>query len=333
MRKYLLILVALFALMLSACETAPATSDAPADADVTGTEAVTDTAMADGAMMEVNPLEVEGDLVLAGSSTVFPLAEAVMERFEEDGYSGNSTIDSIGSGGGFERFCNGESMISNASRPINDEEVENCAANGIEDIQEFRIGTDGLAVVVNPENDWIDGATIEELSQLFTAERWSDINADWPTETIDRYIPGTDSGTFDFFVEEVFDEDDEPILTAANTQFSEDDNVLVQGVEGDQYGIGFFGYAYYEENQGALKILAIEGVEPNAETVEGDTYPLARPLFMYTTPAIIAENPQVGQFLTYTFNNVNDVINEVGYFPLGEDALNEELGELQAARQ
>ena len=253
------------------------------------------------ALPEVNPLEVTGDIIAAGSSTVFPLSERMAERFRDEGYDGNITIDSIGSGAGFERFCvAGESDISNASRPIKDAEVENCRAIGREPI-EIRVGTDALAVVVSNENDFIDNATIEELALLFSdgAELWSDVNADWPSEPIQRFIPGTDSGTFDYFVEEVFDKDAEKSLGAKNQQLSEDDNVLVQGVLGSPYAIGYFGYAYYAENADTLKVLSIEGVEPNDATVDGGDYPLARPLFMYTTAGIMQDKPQVADFVNF----------------------------------
>jgi phosphate transport system substrate-binding protein len=271
---------------------------------------------------EVNPLEVTGDIVTAGSSTVFPLSERMAERFQDEGYAGNVTIDSIGSGAGFERFCvNGETDISNASRGIKDSEVESCQAIGREPI-EFRVGTDALAVVVSQENDFIDDATFEELAMVFSsAERWSDVNPAWPDEEIQRFIPGTDSGTFDFFVEEVFDEDEAPILNALNTQLSEDDNVLVQGVLGGPYAIGFFGYAYYAENSDVLKILSIEGVEPTAATVDSGDYPLARPLFIYSTAEIMQEKPQVAAFINFYLTYVNEEIVDVGYFPASDDAL------------
>ncbi|MFP4429679.1 MAG: PstS family phosphate ABC transporter substrate-binding protein [Spirochaetaceae bacterium] len=277
-----------------------------------------------GGFPDVNPLEVEGDIIIAGSSTVFPLAEAIAERFQDEGYGGNITIDSIGSGGGFERFCTAaESDISNASSPIRNypEEIEACRENGREHI-EIRIGTDALAVVVNPENDWISEASIEELAEIFTAENWSDVNPSWPDEPILRFIPGTDSGTFVFFVEEVFDENEEPILAAPNTQLSEDDNILVQGIEGSPNAIGFFGYAYYANEGDALKILDIEGITPSAASVDAGEYPLARPLFMYTAASVIAAKPQAAAFLAYVLNYVNDVIGDVGYFPANEEALN-----------
>ena len=271
----------------------------------------------------VDPLSVSGDIITAGSSTVGPLSERLAEQFRDEGYADNITIDIIGSGAGFERFCtNAETDISNASRPIKDSEVEACRANGREPI-EFRVGTDGVAVVVSKANDFATDVTLEELALIFsTAETWADVRPEWPAEPILRFIPGTDSGTFDFFTEVVFESDEGPILSAANEQLSEDDNVLVQGVEGSPYAIGFFGYAYYQENADALNVLSLEGVTPNAETVEAFTYPLARPLFMYSTAQIMNDKPQVAAFLDYYLTQVNDVISSVGYFPASEELLN-----------
>ncbi len=272
----------------------------------------------------VDPLAVTGDIITAGSSTVFPLSERMAERFQNEGYGGNITIDSIGSGAGFERFCvAGESDISNASRPIKDSEVESCLAIGREPI-EFRVGTDALAVTVSQTNDFVDEITLEELAAIFsTAETWADVRPDWPAEPIQRFSPGTDSGTFDYFVEEVFDEDPEPILSAANLQLSEDDNVLVQGVEGSPYAIGYFGYAYFQENEDKLQALAVEGVEPTADSAEDGSYPLSRPLFIYSTGSIIQEKPQVADFINFYLTNVNDEVIDVGYFPASDAALDD----------
>jgi len=277
--------------------------------------------MHDGMLPMVDPAAVEGDVVSAGSSTVFPLAEVMAERFQDEGFAGQITIDSIGSGGGFERFCEtGETDVSNASRPIKDSEVEACAELGRTPV-EFRVGTDALAVVVSSENDFVEGASIEELAAIFsTAEKWSDVNAEWPEEDILRYIPGTDSGTFDYFVEEVFDEDEAPILAASNTQLSEDDNVLVQGIQGSPYAIGFFGYAYYSENADTLKILSVDGVEPVAANVDNNTYPLARPLFIYSDANIMQEKPQVAAYINFFLTYVDEEIGQVGYFPANLDA-------------
>ena len=275
------------------------------------------------ALPMVDPLSVSGDVVSAGSSTVFPLAERMAERFQDEGFAGNVTIDSIGSGAGFERFCvAGETDVSNASRAIKDSEVESCQAIGREPI-EFRVGTDALAVVVNPNNTFVDSLTLEELAAIFsTAETWADVNPAWPAEPILRFSPGTDSGTFDYFVEEVFAEDETPLLAASNLQLSEDDNVLVQGVEGSEFAIGYFGYAYYQENKDLLKILHIEGVEPVAENVDNGTYPLARPLFIYSTAEIMHEKPQVAAYINFFLTYVNDEIVDVGYFPASNEALN-----------
>jgi phosphate transport system substrate-binding protein len=215
---------------------------------------------------------------------VFPLSERMTERFQDEGYAGNVTVDSIGSGAGFERFCvGGETDLSNASRGIKDSEVESCREIGREPI-EFRVGTDALAVVVSQENEFIEDASFDELAATFSsaAEAWSD-------EEILRFIPGTDSGTFDFFVEEVFDKDETPILSAANTE--------------------------------VLRVLSIEGVEPTAETVDSADYLLARPLFIYSTASIMQEKPQMASFVNFYLTYVNEEVVDVGYFPARAEAL------------
>ena len=271
---------------------------------------------------EVDPLEFfAGEIITAGSSTVFPLSERMAELWTDEGGVAPS-IASIGSGAGFERFCvEGETDISNASRAIKDSEVESCKAIGREPI-EFRVGADALAVTVSAENNFVSDVTLEELAMIFSsADTWSDVRAEWPAEAIQRFIPGTDSGTFDYFVEEVFNEDEEPILRA-NPQLSEDDNVLVQGITGSPYAIGFFGYAYYVENQDDLNVLSIEGIEANAQTTDDGSYPLARPLFIYSDAGIMAEKPQVAAFISFYLSNVNDEVIDVGYFPASASALN-----------
>jgi phosphate binding protein len=299
---------------------------APTQASANGSE------MSGIQLPEVDPADVSGNVVSAGSSTVFPLAEAIAELFKSEGFTGEVTIDSIGSGAGYERFCKtGETDVANASRAIKDSEVENCKAIGRTPI-EFRVGTDALAVVVSTENDFVTDVTSEELAKIFSkdATKWSDIRPEWPAEDIRRFIPGTDSGTFDYFVEAIMDPayeaagkgaGEEAILTAANTQFSEDDNVLVQGVQGSPYAIGFFGFAYYVNNQDTLKALSIDGVEPNEQTAESNEYPISRPLFIYSDPSVMAEKPQVAAYINFFLSRVNDVIIEVGYFPASASAL------------
>lgn len=334
MRLKLLTILLLFVLIFTACsgggEDPTATPEAaePTSAPVEEpeeemepTEEPMEEEMAEGELPPVDPLAVSGDIVVAGSSTVFPLTERMAERFQDEGYSGNITIDSIGSGAGFERFCvEGESDISNASRPIEEDEVEACNAIGRAPL-EFRVGTDALAVTVSSENDFVDNLTLEQLALAFsTAETWADLDPSWPAEPILRFSPGTDSGTFDYFVEAVFEEDSEPLLNAGNLQLSEDDNVLVQGVLGSPYAIAYFGYAYYAENADTLNILNIEGVEPSAENVDNNSYPLARPLFIYSTASVMEEKPQVAAFINFYLTFVNEEVVDVGYFPASEDA-------------
>ena len=325
MRRFWFILLALV-LVLAACS-APATPTAAPTAQATqaptqaATQAPTPAPAKPGMLPEVNPLEVRGDIITAGSSTVFPLSERLAERFRDEGYSGNITIDMIGSGAGFERFCvAGESDIANASRPIKQSEIDSCRAIGREPI-EFRVGTDALAVVVSKANTFVTNASMDELAAIFTAEKWSDVNPAWPNEAILRFIPGTDSGTFDYFVEEVFKKDKAPLLNASNLQLSEDDNILVRGITGSPYAIGFFGYAYYEENTDTLNILSINGVAPSAATVDDNSYPLARPLFIYSDATIMREKPQVAAFVNFYLTFVNEEIVPAGYFPASPVAI------------
>lgn len=269
------------------------------------------------ALPEVIAADVTGDINLAGSSTVFPISQAVAAAFADEGFSGEITADSIGTGAGFERFCaaEGASDISNASRPIRDTEIEACAANNQRVPVGFRVGDDGLAVVVNPANDWASELTLAEIALAFSsAATWADVRPGFPECEIIRFSPGTDSGTFDYFVEEIFDEDEAPILAASNINLSEDDNILLDGVANNECAIGYFGYAYFSENADRVSTVAVDGVQPTAETVNGGTYPLSRPLFIYSASSILAEKPQVGLFLAYYLNRVPDITPAVGYF-------------------
>jgi len=270
----------------------------------------------DALLPGINPLNVQGNIVMAGSSTVYPLAERMAERFKAEGYRDNITIDSIGSGAGFERFCvTGETDIANASRPIKESEIISAEKIGRKPL-EFRIGTDALAIVVSRENTFVRNLTQTELALVFGGvKRWSEINPDWPDKDILRFIPGTDSGTFDYFTEEIFHNDKKMILDAANLQLSEDDNILVQGVEGSPYAIGFFGYAYYIENQDKLRAVGVDGISPNNDTVDNNTYPLARPLFLYTSTDVIQLKPQIAAFIAFFLTYVDEEIRAVGYFP------------------
>jgi phosphate transport system substrate-binding protein len=331
-RSIMFILVAL-TLVLAACGT-PATAteaptEVPAATEIPATEAPTE-APAEDPLAAYAPDAVTGDVITAGSSTVFPLSERMAELFQQEGYSGNITVDSIGSGAGIERFCvAGETDVANSSRAIKDSEVESCGTIGRTPI-EFRVGTDALTVVVSAENDFVTALSKEQIGKIFTAQftTWDQVDPSFPAEAIAVYGPGADSGTFDYFNEVVvaplyLDADgkadlaagEEALLGAAGAQFSEDDNVLVQGVEGSPYAIGYFGYAYFSENSGALKAAAVDGVEPNQATVDDGSYPISRPLFLYSDAAILAEKPQVASFIYFYLNNVNNEITDVGYFP------------------
>ncbi len=278
---------------------------------------------------EVDAAAVTGDIVTSGSSTVFPLAQRMAERFAEEGYAGTVSVDEVGSGAGFQRFCEaGETDIANASRAIKEEEVQACGQlTPPRTPIEFRVGTDALAIVVSAENDFVDALTIEQLGQIYTGEfkQWSDVDPSYPAEAIQLYSPGTDSGTYDYFTEEVLGDDEAKIAAfqQQNPTQSENDNVLVQGVESSPNAIGYFGYAYYQENADRLKVLTIDGVEPTAETAENGEYPLARPLFIYSDAQVMQSKPQVAAFINFFLTNVNDEIIDVGYFPASVEALNE----------
>ena len=353
-------LIVIAAMMLSACGTATPTTagetqappgqatqpPATAGPSVTATTAPqaqpteSGTAQAYTLPTFAEPTDVTGDIITAGSSTVFPVTERMAELFQQEGYTGNITVDSIGTGAGFERFCvSGETDISNASRPINAKETAACAAIGRNPV-EFRVGTDALAVVVSAENTFVDALTLKELAVLFsTATTWADVRAGWPAEPIQRFSPGTDSGTFDYFVEVVMapanlvdgkanvEAGEKAILESAGAQFSEDDNVLAQGVEGSQYAVGYFGYAYYAAEAGNLRAVPISksdpasAIEPSQESVDAATYPLARPLFIYSDAQIMAEKPQVAAFILFYLTNVNDEVIDVGYFPATDNAV------------
>ncbi len=318
-------------LSLWGCRGVVATPMATAGVDQAAAEQAAPTTASEATVVDreillppVDPAAYQGSIITAGSSTVYPLTERMAERFQEEGFPGQITVDSIGSGAGFERFCvAGETDISNASRPIKPSEVENCRKIGREPLA-FRVGTDALAVVVSLENDFVDGLTLDELAQIFsTAETWKDVRPEWPDEPIQRFSPGTDSGTFDFFVEHIFNKDETLLLNASNLNLSEDDNVLVQGVAGSPYGIGYFGFAYYQHNQDKVRAVPIEGVAPTAETAENGTYPLARPLFIYSAPSVMQAKPQVAAFINFYLTYVNEEIQDVGYFPASVEALNQ----------
>lgn len=307
---------ALAATLLAACGGAtPAPTTAPAKPAATPIPATAAPRPNAGGLPEVDPLKLQGNIVTAGSSTVFPLTQRVSEIFKDEGFKGNITIDSIGTGAGFERFCKGETDVSNASAKISQAQIENCRKNNIEPI-EFRVATDALAVVMDNDSKFVNELTLVQLRNIFsgTYTTWDQVNPVFPKEKILLFSPGTDSGTFDYFVERVMSRDKAAILRS-NPQLSEDDNVLVRGVEGSPYAIGYFGYAYFEAEKGRLKAISIDGVAPNKETVDNGKYPLARPLFLYSTQKVMKDKPQVAGFINFYLQRVGDAFRRVAYFP------------------
>lgn len=274
---------------------------------------------------------VEGSVAGDGSSTVAPILEALVEE-----YSAQSevqvTVGVSGTGGGFEKFIAGATDFSNASRPIKDEEAAQLEEAGV-DYTEFLLAYDGLTVVVNSENDWATDLTVEDLKKIWvedgTTKMWSDINPDWPEEEIIFYSPGTDSGTYDYFNEVILEDAD--MVSAAT--LSEDDNVLVQGVQGDKNAIGFFGYAYYLANQDTINAVSVEGVEPNNETIESGEYsPLSRPLFTYVSNKSIAENEATYDFMKFVMENAGAMAEAVGYVSLPQEEYDKGMEALEAAK-
>lgn len=264
--------------------------------------------------------QLAGKVSVDGSSTVYPITEAMAEEFGKVHNKVRVTVGISGTGGGFKKFVAGEIDISDASRPIKDSEEAMARTNGIEYI-ELPVAFDGLTVVVNPRNTFVDKLTVQELKKIWqpgsTVKLWSDVREGWPQETIKLYGPGTDSGTFDYFTEAVNGKEgaSRPDYTA-----SEDDNMLVQGVAGDQYALGYFGYAYYVGNKAKLKAVPIDGgkgsVLPSDVTINNGTYqPLSRPIFIYVSKKS-AQRPEVKAFVDFYLKNSPKLVKEVGYVPL-----------------
>ncbi|QED48645.1 PstS family phosphate ABC transporter substrate-binding protein [Cytobacillus dafuensis] len=266
--------------------------------------------------------QLQGEINIDGSSTVFPIMEAVTEEFNMEQPDVKVSVASSGTGGGFKAFIAGTTDFSNASRPIKDEEKAQLEEKGIE-YTELKLANDGLSVVVSKDNTWVDYLTVDELKKMWledgTVKKWSDIRKGWPEEEIKFYSPGTDSGTFDYFDEVILEE--QPIVEKAT--LSEDDNVLVQGVAGDKNSIGYFGYAYYAENKDKLKVVPIDSgngpVEPTNETVESGEYaPLSRPLFTYVKNESVKKE-EVYEYLKFTIENAGQLAEDVGYVKLKDE--------------
>ncbi|HMS58168.1 MAG TPA: PstS family phosphate ABC transporter substrate-binding protein [Tepidiformaceae bacterium] len=298
------------------------------DDDATATEAPGGTTSTAG---KVNYGKLSGEVKIDGSSTVFPISQAVAEEFSKVAKNVRANVALSGTGGGFEKFCRKEIQVSDASRPMNQTEKDKCAAAGITDIVEVQVAIDALTVVVNPQNTWATCMTPAELQKLFQkdgASKWSDINPAWPAENVKFYFPGADSGTFDYFKEAIKlrgEASKEPPHRSDGTA-SEDDNVLVKGIEGDKNAIGYFGFAYFEEAGKKLKAVQVNGgsgcVAPTFDTALNGTYkPLARPLFVYTTQTFLKEKPEVLGFMKFYVDNMEKLAKEVGYISLPAELL------------
>jgi len=277
---------------------------------------------------------LSGEVIVTGSSTVFPISDTIAEQFMESNPEVNVTVDATGSGGGFENnFCPGDSDINAASRPITDAEMENCTSNGVEPA-EFQVASDALTVVVNKEADWVDCMTFEELSQIWRAdgaETWSDVRDEWPDEPLDLYGPASTSGTFDWFRENVVGEEYEH---TADHEPTEDDNLIVQGVEDSQYAMGYLGFAYFRENSDRVKAVNVkaesgdECVEPTLENARSGSYPMTRPLFIYVSEQSL-DRPEVAAFTEfYLENSATDLVSEIGYVPVNEEQRGNNLDKL-----
>ena len=320
-----LLLSGVMTLAVAACGS-DATS-APAQATAAAPASQSQPAAATPATAQAMVSGLSGDIAIDGSSTVFPITEAMAEEFGK-ATDGNVKIvvGVSGTGGGFKKFCNGEIQISDASRPIKQSEVELCAENGVEYI-EIPVAVDGLSVMVNPANDFVECLTVDELNTIWAPEaegavtKWSQIRQGWPDEDLRLYAPGVDSGTFDYFTEVINGESQ-----ASRGDFlpSEDDNVLVTGIAGDRGALGYFGYAYYSENASRLKLVAVDGgagcVSPTEQTINDGSYaPLSRPMFIYVTAKAL-DAPHVKAFVEFYLSaDSRTLISDVGYVPFQDE--------------
>ncbi|MDX1586649.1 MAG: PstS family phosphate ABC transporter substrate-binding protein [Balneolaceae bacterium] len=270
---------------------------------------------------------LSGEVKIDGSSTVFPITEAVAEEFRSEAPGVRVTVGVSGTGGGFQKFIRGDIDINNASREIKPSEITEAEESGVDYVR-LSVAYDGLAVVVNPQNDWVDYFTVEELEKIWEPSaqgnitRWSQIRDGWPDEEFHLYGPGVASGTYDYFTEAIVGQSGS---SRGDFTASEDDNVLVQGIATDKFALGFFGLAYFEENADRLKLIGVkdgegEPVEPSIETVSNNTYtPLSRPLFIYVSESAAQKKP-VQEFVNFYLNNAPELAKDIGYVPMPDSA-------------
>ncbi len=275
--------------------------------------------------------ELSGSVKIAGSSTVYPVSVAVAEEFNKMYPNVEIPVQSTGTGGGFKNFfIPGKTDINDASRRMKDSEVEKARANGIEPY-EFQVGIDAITIVMNPDADWVDNLTVEQLAHIWRpdnpAQKWSDVEPGWPDEKIELYGPTSASGTFDFFTEKIIGEEG---ASRSDYQGTEQDNTIVQAVSGSKYAMGYFGMAYYLENRDKVKVIKLEGVKPSIETAKSGKYsPLSRPLFIYVSSESL-KRPEVERFVRYYLQQTStDLIKEIGYVPMTEDDMNRNLAKYE----
>jgi phosphate transport system substrate-binding protein len=278
-------------------------------------------------------------ITIDGSSTVYPITEAVAEEYRTSNSEVKVTVGVSGTGGGFKKFSRGETDINDASRPIKEQEAATCKENNVEYV-ELTIAFDGLAVLVNRENTWVKDITVEELKKIWEpaaqgkVTKWNQIRKEWPAEEFHLYGPGVASGTYDYFTEVIVGKSGE---SRGDFTASEDDNVLVQGIEGDKNALGFFGLAYYEENKDRLQLVGVDGgkgiVSPTAETVRNGSYaPLSRPIFIYVSKAA-AKRAEVKAFVEFYIDNAPQLVQDVGYIPLPDEQYKKESDEFATFAQ
>jgi phosphate transport system substrate-binding protein len=277
--------------------------------------------------------ELSGNVKIDGSSTVAPLSEAAAELYSDDQPKVKVSVGTSGTGGGFEKFCAGETDVSDASRPIKDEEKAACKQAGVEYV-ELVVANDALSVVVNQENTWVECLTVAQLKKIWapesTVKSWKDVDPKFPAEPLKLYGPGTDSGTFDYFTAEINGEEG---ASRKDYEASEDDNVLVSGVASTKGALGYFGFTYFEENADKLKALQIDGgdgcIKPSMETAQGGFYkPLSRPLFIYVSKKA-TDRPEVRSFVDYYIEHIDEIVREARYIPLTDQqkqTLKDEFG-------
>jgi phosphate transport system substrate-binding protein len=279
---------------------------------------------------------LSGSIVIDGSSTVAPITEAIAEEFNKEQSGVKVTVGTSGTGGGFTKFCAGETDVQDASRAIKDEEKAACEAKGVK-YQEFRVGLDGLAVVTSAQNQFLDTLSYEQLARIFQeggARTWNQVDPSFPNEEIAVFGPDAESGTYDFFNEEVLGDPEEGgKKPRSDYTASSDDNTLVQGIEGEANSWGYFGFAYYQNNKEGLKIIKVAeegatGIEPTAETIESGDYPLSRPLYIYVKEDSLRK-PEVGQFVKFYLEQTPQLIADVGYVAAPQDDYTQGLSKLQ----